>query len=207
MFELSLNNGFAKKMPDHPLGHTRKPMTKTKSNIVLIGMPGSGKSTVGIILAKMTAKNFVDTDVLIQLAENRTLQEIVNSEGHMVLRSVEEKVLLGVNCRDHVIATGGSAAYSAAAMRHLKEEGVCVFLHADLPALKKRIRNYETRGLAKRPDQSFQDLFDERLGLYTIYADITIASSHMSQEEVCAEIVDHLASRPPCRPKTSAEAG
>lgn len=167
-------------------------MSLPKSNIVLIGMPGSGKSTVGIILAKLTAKNFVDTDVLIQLAENRTLQDIVNDEGHMVLRSVEERVLLGVDCRDHVIATGGSAAYSAAAMNHLKKDGICVFLHADLPTLKKRIRNYETRGLAKRPDQSFQDLFDERLDLYNTYADIAIASSGLSQEEVCEEIIRRL---------------
>jgi shikimate kinase len=170
-------------------------MANEKSNIVLIGMPGSGKSTIGIILAKMTAKNFVDTDVLIQLAEKRTLQDIVNTEGHMVLRSVEERVLLDVNCRDHVIATGGSAAYSAAAMNHLKKEGICIFLHADLPTLNRRIRNYETRGLAKRPDQSFQDLFDERLDLYSRYADITIASSTMNQEEVCAEIIRMLRSQ------------
>jgi shikimate kinase len=83
-------------------------MDHQKSNIVLIGMPGSGKSTVGIILAKMMAKNYVDTDVLIQLAENRTLQDIVNRDGHMVLRDIEERVLLGVTCRDHVIATGAA---------------------------------------------------------------------------------------------------
>lgn len=168
-------------------------MVKVQSNVVLIGMPGSGKSTVGIILAKLLAKNFVDTDVLIQLREKRSLQEIVNSEGHMALRLVEEQVLLDVNCHDHVIATGGSAAYSKSAMEHLKKGGICVFLHADLPTLKRRIRNYETRGLAKRPDQSFQDLFAERLELYTTYADIIIASSLLSQEEVCEEIIRQLA--------------
>ena len=167
-------------------------MDQRKSNIVLIGMPGSGKSTVGIILAKMMAKNYVDTDVLIQLAENRTLQDIVNHDGHMVLRDIEERVLLGVHCRDHVIATGGSAAYSARAMAHLKRDGLCIFLHVDLPTLRSRIRNYETRGLARRPDQSFQDLFDERLGLYRRYADITIAASDLSQEAVCEQIIDEL---------------
>lgn len=168
-------------------------MHTEKSNIVLIGMPGSGKSTVGIILAKMTAKNYVDTDILIQLAEKRSLQDIVDGEGHMILRSIEERVLLGVDCRNHVIATGGSAAYSDKAMLHLKKDGICVFLHADLPTLKSRIRNYETRGLAKRPDQSFQNLFDERLSLYRTYADITITASNLTQETVCEEIIRQLA--------------
>ena len=166
----------------------------SKSNIVLIGMPGSGKSTVGIILAKMMAKNFVDTDVLIQLAENRTLQEIVDSEGHMELRHIEERVLLDVNHRHHVIATGGSAAYSHKAMTHLAQDGIIVFLNADLPCLRSRIQNYETRGLAKRPDQTFQDLFDERYQLYTRYANIIVDCSLLSQEEVCNKIIDEIRS-------------
>ncbi len=164
-----------------------------KSNIVLIGMPGSGKSTVGIILAKMTARNFVDTDVLIQLAENRTLQEIVDIDGHMELRKIEERVLQGVNHRNHIIATGGSAAYSDKAMTHLKKDGFIVFLNADLPCLRSRIQNYETRGLAKRPDQSFQDLFAERYELYTRYADVTVTCSQLTQEQVCAEIIQAIA--------------
>jgi shikimate kinase len=160
-----------------------------KSNIVLIGMPGSGKSTVGIILAKMTARNFVDTDVLIQLAEDRTLQEIVDNDGHMELRKIEERVLLSVNHRNHIIATGGSAAYSDKAMAHLKKNGFIVFLNADLPCLRSRIQNYETRGLAKRPDQSFHDLFTERYELYSRYADLTVTCSQLTQEQVCAEII------------------
>ncbi|SHO50642.1 shikimate kinase [Desulfopila aestuarii] len=166
----------------------------SKSNIVLIGMPGSGKSTVGIILAKMMAKNFVDTDVLIQLAENRTLQEIVDSEGHMELRHIEERVLLDVNHRHHVIATGGSAAYSHKAMTHLAQDGIIVFLNADLSCLRSRIQNYETRGLAKRPDQTFQDLFDERYQLYTRYANIIVDCSLLSQEEVCNKIIVEIRS-------------
>lgn len=166
--------------------------TTKKSNIVLIGMPGSGKSTVGVILAKMLAKDFVDTDVLIQLAENKTLQEIVDSEGHMELRNIEERVLLGVNHENHVIATGGSAAYSHAAMTHLRENGIIVFLNADLPCLRSRIANYETRGLAKRPDQSFEDLFSERFTLYNQYADITVDCSQLTQEQVCERIVEEI---------------
>ncbi len=163
-----------------------------KSNIVLIGMPGSGKSTVGVILAKMTGMDFVDTDVLIQLSEKRTLQEIVDAEGHMELRQIEENILCGVAQKNHVVATGGSAAYSDLAMTHLAKDGIIVFLNADLSSLRARIRNYETRGLAKRPDQTFQELFDERYQLYRKYADIVVDCSQLTQEEVCEEIVAHL---------------
>jgi shikimate kinase len=170
-------------------------MTKGKSNIVLIGMPGSGKSTAGIILAKMTARNFVDTDILIQLREGRSLQDIVDTDGPLALRKVEEEAILSVNCRNHVIATGGSAAYSPAAMSHLKNDGAVVFLNATIDTLKSRIRDYATRGLARRPDQSFADLFDERLALYQQYADITIQSDNLTQENVCEEILKKLKGR------------
>lgn len=167
-------------------------MLKKKTNIVLIGMPGSGKSTVGVILAKMTSKSFLDTDVLIQTTKERTLQDIVDKEGPMVLRQIEEDVLLTIHCNFHIIATGGSAAYSHVAMSHLKKEGIVIFLHADLNTLNNRIQNFETRGLAKRPDQSFSDLFIERFALYSQYADITVESSGFTQEEVCSNIVKQL---------------
>ena len=99
-------------------------MLKHPSNIVLIGMPGSGKSTVGIVLAKLTSRDFVDTDVLIQTSQGRTLQDIVDTEGYMVLREIEERILLKLDCINHVIATGGSAVYSHAAMTHLKSNGI-----------------------------------------------------------------------------------
>ncbi len=155
-------------------------------------MPGSGKSTVGVILAKMTSRDFIDTDILIQLSEKRSLQDIIDSGGHMALRSIEERVLLNVDYDNHVIATGGSAAYSHAAMTHLQSIGKIFFLNADLPTLRSRIKNFDTRGLAKRPDQSFSDLFNERLALYKQYADVTVASSGFTQDEVCTEIIAHL---------------
>ncbi len=160
-----------------------------KFNIILIGMPGAGKSTVGVILAKMTARNFTDTDVLIQLAEGRPLQDIVDHDGHMALRKIEEAVLLGLRCDNHVIATGGSAVYSPAAMEHLQSLGPVVFLHVDLPTLESRIHNFGTRGLAKRPDQSLVDLFEERFALYKKYAGITIPCTGLTQEEVCEHII------------------
>ncbi len=165
---------------------------KNKSNIILIGMPGSGKSTVGVILAKMIAKRFLDTDILIQNREKRTLQQIIDGQGHMVLRNIEEEILLSIRCNQHIIATGGSAAYSDPGMQHLKMNGIVVFLHTSLNALRKRINNYETRGIAKRPDQSFQDLFDERFILYKKYADVTVECSDLTQDQVCDRVVSYL---------------
>ncbi len=179
-------------------------MAEDRTNIVLIGMPGSGKSTVGVILARLTAHDFVDTDVLIQTSQQRPLQDIVDKDGYLALRRIEEDVLLRLDCRDHVIATGGSAAYSHAAMAHLKSQGIIVFLYVDLRTLKSRVKDYETRGLAKRPDQSLDDLFAERIELYRKYADITIDCIGLAHEEVCARIIEELgygkAAAPPDHP-------
>ncbi len=152
-------------------------------------MPGSGKSTVGVILAKLMGRSFIDTDILIQLAEKRSLQDIVDADGYMKLRSVEEDVLLTISCENHVIATGGSAPYSAKGMKHLKQNGIIVFLDADLETLRSRITNYETRGLAKRPGQCLDDLFRERRELYQLHGDIMIKSGSGSQEEVAEQIL------------------
>jgi shikimate kinase len=164
-----------------------------KSNVVLIGMPGSGKSTVGVILAKQTSRDFVDTDVLIQTSEQRALQDIVDSCGYQVLREIEERVLLGLRCRNHVIATGGSAVYSHAAMEHLRSSGVVVFLRVDVRTLESRIPDMGTRGIAKRPDQSFADLFRERSILYSKYADDEVECVGRTHEQVCAAIIAALA--------------
>lgn len=177
-------------------------MPRKKTNIILIGMPGSGKSTIGVILAKSLAMEFIDTDILIQMDQQKTLQEIIDGQGHMALRRIEENVLLKINYSNHIVATGGSAPYSHPAMNHLGRDGVIIFLHADLPTLKSRIHNYETRGLAKRPDQSFQDLFDERSILYKKYADITVKTSSHTQDQVCDEIILQL-DRSPFIPLTS----
>ena len=155
-------------------------------------MPGAGKSTVGVILAKLTSRDFVDTDVLIQISKGRLLQDIVDREGHMALRKIEEDIILGLHCDHHVIATGGSAVYSNVAMEHLKASGIVVFLDVDLLTLQSRVHDYETRGLAKRPDQTLSELFEERIILYRKYADITVNCVTLSHEEVCAEIIKRV---------------
>jgi shikimate kinase len=167
-------------------------MVRAASNLVLIGMPGSGKSTVGVILAKKTSRDFVDTDLLIQASQKRRLQDIVDHDGYAALRNIEEKVLLGLRVHNHVIATGGSAVYSGPAMSHLKSEGLVIFLHVDLATLESRISDFSMRGLAKRPEQSLSDLFDERFGLYAKYADLTIKCGGLNHEDVSGKIIEEI---------------
>ena len=170
-------------------------MNEKPSNIVLIGMPGSGKSTVGVILAKLTGRDFVDTDVLIQKEQCRSLQDIVDQDGYLKLREIEEKTILKLDCRNHVIATGGSAVYSQAAMGHLKSNGIAVFLNVDLQTLFTRVQDYDTRGLAKRADQGVADLFAERHALYRRYADVIIDCEGITHETVCEKIMQDLKKR------------
>ena len=167
-------------------------MTRKLSNLVLIGMPGSGKSTIGVILAKKTSRDFVDTDLLIQTSQERNLQDIVDHEGYAALRNIEERVLLDLYVHNHVIATGGSAVYSNQAMAHLKSGGLVIFLDVDLVMLESRIPDFSTRGLAKRPEQSLSELFDERFGLYAKHADITIKCGRLNHEHVCARIIKEI---------------
>lgn len=169
-------------------------MTQSKDrNIVLIGMPGVGKSTIGVLLAKATSREFVDTDVLIQARGKRRLQEIIDADGMDAFCDVEERAILQLDCRRAVIATGGSAVYSPAAMEHLKESGVVVHLDLDLAALAERLTNLDTRGVVMRPGQTLEELFEERAPLYRRYADITIDCAALSHEAVVARIEKALA--------------
>ena len=165
---------------------------KVKPNLVLIGMPGSGKSTIGVILAKRTAHDFVDTDLLIQSAEQRSLQEILDQDGYLALRTIEARVLSALDIDNHVISTGGSAVYSDSAMQHLRQKGTIIYLEASLETLRSRITNYETRGIAKRPEQSFDELFAERTELYRRYADLTITGDDLNQDTACDQILAQL---------------
>lgn len=153
-------------------------------------MPGAGKSTIGIILAKNLGLGFIDTDILIQINQQKTLQQIIDENDHQYLRTVEEKEILKINLQNHVIATGGSAAYSEKAMAHLLSISKIVFLEVDFEGLKKRISNYATRGIAKAKNQTFTALFNERQALYKKYAEITIDCNRLDQERLAEQIAN-----------------
>ena len=162
------------------------------SNLTLIGMPGAGKSTVGILAAKNLSLNFVDTDILIQVSQGKTLQQIVDERGHLHLRAIEEKEILALNPSRHVIATGGSAVYSAKAMVHLQQLSTIVFLQVSRAEIERRISNFATRGIAKSDLQTFQELYDERQVLYARYAGVTIPCDGCEQDEVVRLIMEKL---------------
>lgn len=164
-------------------------MNPYHQSLILIGMPGAGKSTIGLILAKHLAKDFVDTDLLIQLEHRKTLQDILHEQGHIALRNHEEKILLQTHHHNHVIATGGSAVYSEKAMQHLRQLGPVIFLDVSLPELERRVQNAHTRGIARAQHQSFADVYEERRPLYLRYADITIDCNGKSQEQLVEEII------------------
>ncbi|MBF0280014.1 MAG: shikimate kinase [SAR324 cluster bacterium] len=167
-------------------------MSKSERNVVLIGMPGAGKSTIGVILAKQSAHDFVDTDVLIQLEEKRTLQEILDSKGKKGFHQIEERVLLSHHFSNHIIATGGSAVYSEAAMAHLKSAGIAVFLQVDYGELERRLTNLDSRGVTTEPGQTLRELFEERQILYRKYADVVINCDRLSQLEISQVICQQL---------------
>ncbi|OUS26828.1 shikimate kinase [Gammaproteobacteria bacterium 45_16_T64] len=163
-----------------------------RQSVILIGMPGAGKSTLGILLAKELGLDFLDTDVAIQVREQRSLQDILDADGYLSLRNVEEQVLLATECHQKVIATGGSAVYSEKGMTYLKSCGPVVYLEVPLDELRRRIHNYETRGIARRPEQSFDDLFEERQRLYRQYADVTVDCDKLGPGEVISEVLAAL---------------
>ncbi len=157
-------------------------------NIILIGMPGAGKSTIGVLLAKSMLMSFVDTDLLIQSEYSQSLSDIIKAEGTENFLQIENDVICRNNFENHVVATGGSAVFGKGAMTKLKKEGFVVYLKVEVSELEKRINNIHTRGIAMKEGSSIAEIYLERVELYEKYADFTLECTNLSAEECVDEI-------------------
>jgi shikimate kinase len=160
--------------------------------IILIGVPGAGKSTVGVLLAKTLGRAFIDTDILVQEQAGRLLQEIIDTDGPGRFLAIEERTVLSLHVKNAVIATGGSVVLSGGAMEQLKKKGVIVYLAISFAEMEKRLRNITTRGIVLPAGQGLRDMYDQRVPLYGKYADITITCSDDDFETVVEKIVREL---------------
>lgn len=163
-----------------------------KSNIVLIGMPGVGKSTIGVILAKIIGYHFLDSDLVIQEREQRLLHEIISQEGTEGFLKIENEVNASLKVERTIIATGGSVIYGKEAMEHLRESGEIVYLKADYETIKRRLGNLRKRGVALKEGQTLKDLYDERCALYEKYADVTVDEHGLGTEETIGAVLRGL---------------
>ncbi len=157
-------------------------------NIILIGMPGAGKSTVGVLLAKSLLMDFTDTDLIIQRKTKKALCDIINENSTAYFIKLEEEIISSENFSNTVVATGGSAVYGKNAMSKLRENGICVYLKTELPELIKRLGDITTRGIAMDKNTDISGLFTERNPLYEKYADITVECTGKTPEE-CVDII------------------
>lgn len=168
---------------------------KSNKNVILIGMPACGKSTIGVVLAKVMGKAFVDTDLLIQQAEGTTLQEIIDTKGNEYFAEVEDRVLQEFDEENYIVATGGSAVYCDAAMKKFKEKGVVVYLRVALEDVLKRLHNLETRGVTLKEGQTLEDLYYERTPLYEKYADVIMDEEGYDIWPLAEELAKRLYAR------------
>lgn len=157
-------------------------------NIILIGMPSSGKSTIGKPLSKELKMQFIDTDALIFDREQRPLRDIVNEDGLDRFLQIQESAILEIDAKNHVISTGGSVIYNVEAMDHLRKDGFVVFLDVKLNEINNRLES--GRRFARNNSQTFEDLYKERLPLYQKYANITIDCSNKDVEMIVKEITE-----------------
>ena len=162
---------------------------KTRENVILIGMPGVGKSTVGVLLAKRLKLAFLDTDIFLQTQEGKSLQELIQQHGTSGFCELEGKYILSLSTTASVIATGGSVVYLQSAMEHLQAGGQVVHLDLELKRLQKRLDDLDARGVVIGPDQQLGDLYAQRQPLYAKYADITIATDGLSPDQVVGKII------------------
>ncbi len=159
-------------------------------NIVLIGMPGSGKSTIGVLLAKTMLRSFVDTDLLIQEKYSKSLSDIINEKGTENFLKIENDVICESTLENSVVATGGSAVFGENAMKKLKENSLTVYLKVEVKELEKRVNNIHTRGIAMKEGATLSEIYNERKALYEKYADVTIECTDLTAEECVDKITE-----------------
>lgn len=169
-----------------------KEKKRMNRNLVFIGMPAVGKSTVGIVVAKRLGMGFVDTDLLIQDQEKKLLREIIAEAGLDGFLKIENQVNAGVNVRNSVISPGGSVIYCADAMEHYKKIGTVVYLKASYQTIKRRIGNPKKRGVVLREGQSLRDLYEERVPYFEKYADITVCVDGNRIEDTIKNVLDEV---------------
>ena len=165
------------------------------NNITLIGMLGAGKSSIGVVLAKVLGYQFIDSDLLIQKAEKRTLSKIIEDEGTEGFKAIENRVNASIQVENTVIATGGSVVYCDEAMQHLKSEGVVVYLKISLELLSRRLGNLKGRGVVLKEGQTLASLYDERVPLYEKYADIVVDEEDKDLEGSLQVVLEALKNR------------
>ncbi len=167
-------------------------MQHLKPNITLIGMPGVGKSTVGVILAKIIGYEFIDSDIVIQKQEGKLLKEIIASKGSAGFLGIENRVHAGLQVTNSIISPGGSICYCHEGMEHLREISTVIYLKLDYPKLKRRLGNLTARGVILRNGQSLRDLYKERTPLYEKYAHIVIDETGLTVEKTVKAIMEAL---------------
>ncbi len=161
-------------------------------NVVLIGMPGAGKSTIGVVLAKMLGYSFMDTDLLIQEQTGKLLQTSVDELGVDGFVELEGNILATVSASRNIIATGGSAVYTERAMHNLRDLGHIVYIELSYEEINNRINNISTRGLALAKTKTLKDLYDERIPLYKKHADIVVNCENTTIETAALRILEQL---------------
>ena len=161
-------------------------------NIILIGMPAAGKSTIGVIIAKRLGYRFIDVDLLIQESEGKLLKEIIAEKGIKGFLEVEERINAGLKTEHTVVSPGGSVVYCEKAMRHYQQIGTIVYLKASFETINKRLKNARSRGVVLEDGQTLRDLYEERCGLFKKYADITVCEDGLRLDETIEKVIEIL---------------
>lgn len=163
----------------------------TYNNFILIGMPGSGKSTIGVLLAKALNYDFLDTDILIQKKTGKKLYETINEKGVDAFLQLENNVLKELDVKNTIIATGGSAVFGTEAMMHLSTLGKIIYLNLSSEEIIRRVNNIKTRGIVMKKGKTLKDIYAERVPLYEKYANYDFKCDELSMEECVSKLVEY----------------